>query len=302
MAPSGPLIFGEVLFDCFPDGAEVLGGAPFNVAWHLQSFGAAPLLVSRVGDDERGRRIIQAMNDQGMDRGALQLDRQRATGTVEIHLQQGQPSYTISLDQAFGWIEVEPAQLPRRAALIYHGSLALWHPESRQALSRLRDHCAAPLFIDVNLRPPWWERAAVLSLLEGASWVKLNDEELEQLQPQPGSDQDRVQRLLKRYRLQGVILTRGEQGARLFLADGRQLEVKPAGELPVVDTVGAGDGFSAVCILGLLRGWPPELMLERAQEFASVLIAQQGATIADPGLYATLLQRWSSGDTVAKPE
>ncbi|MBA1332725.1 carbohydrate kinase, partial [Candidatus Endoriftia persephone str. Guaymas] len=51
---SHPIIFGEVLFDCFEDGSRVLGGAPFNVAWHLQALGAAPLFISRVGDDSLG--------------------------------------------------------------------------------------------------------------------------------------------------------------------------------------------------------------------------------------------------------
>ena len=74
-----PLVFGEVLFDCFPDGAEVLGGAPFNVAWHLQGFGQEPLFVSRIGDDIRGNQIRAAMSDWGMSLSGLQLDTSHAT-------------------------------------------------------------------------------------------------------------------------------------------------------------------------------------------------------------------------------
>ena len=66
-----PIIFGEVLFDCFPDGSRVLGGAPFNVAWHLQAFGAEPLFVSRVGNDPMGRKIRDAMLQWGMDTSGL---------------------------------------------------------------------------------------------------------------------------------------------------------------------------------------------------------------------------------------
>ncbi len=88
-----PVIFGEVLFDRFPDGSLVLGGAPFNVAWHLQAFGQAPLLISRVGDDPLGRQVRGAMLDWGMDTAGLQLDSAHATGTVEVRFDHGEPSY-----------------------------------------------------------------------------------------------------------------------------------------------------------------------------------------------------------------
>ena len=75
-----PLIFGEVLFDCFPDGREILGGAPFNVAWNLQAFGMSPLLVSRVGDDSLGWQIQEKMKSWGMNINCLQLDPSYPTG------------------------------------------------------------------------------------------------------------------------------------------------------------------------------------------------------------------------------
>jgi fructokinase len=69
-----PVVLGEALFDCFAEGSQVLRGAPFNVAWHLQAFGEAPLLVSRVGNDEPGRRIIATMDRLGMSADGLQTD------------------------------------------------------------------------------------------------------------------------------------------------------------------------------------------------------------------------------------
>ena len=67
--PGTPVIFGEVLFDSFPEeGNMVLGGAPFNVAWNLQAMGQLPYLVSRVGDDALGDRIVGAMDDWDMNR------------------------------------------------------------------------------------------------------------------------------------------------------------------------------------------------------------------------------------------
>jgi fructokinase len=70
---------------------------------------------------------------------------------------------------------------------------------------------------------------------------------------------------MKRHALELLIVTAGSKGA--FALDGAAeiLEVKPAARVPVVDTVGAGDAFASVCILGLLRQWPLPQILERAQ-------------------------------------
>ena len=86
-----PILFGEVLFDRFPDGSVVLGGAPFNVAWNLQALGLSPLLISRIGDDDLGDRILAAMESRGMAIDGIQRDRRHPTGTVEVSLQDGQP-------------------------------------------------------------------------------------------------------------------------------------------------------------------------------------------------------------------
>ena len=83
---SRPYIFGEVLYDCFPDGEQVLGGAPFNVAWHLQALGDSPTLISRVGMDARGKQIIESMRSWGMDTSIMQQDSEKPTGIVSIKI------------------------------------------------------------------------------------------------------------------------------------------------------------------------------------------------------------------------
>ena len=88
-------IFGEVLYDHFPDGQRVLGGAPFNVAWHLQAFGEAPLLLSRVGADPEGESVRRAMRDWGMDDAGLGTDPERPTGRVSVVFEGGEPRYDI---------------------------------------------------------------------------------------------------------------------------------------------------------------------------------------------------------------
>ncbi len=295
--PDGrPLIFGEVLFDYFPDGNRVLGGAPFNVAWHLQAFGESPLLVSRVGDDESGREIRSTMNRWGMSTLGLQQDPQHGTGEVRIALRDGQPTFDIVKDRAFDHIDA--AGLPvLEVSLVYHGSLALRGLASANALDTLLDAADAPVFVDVNLRPPWWSRSAVEARLGGVRWLKLNHEELELLAGSAGETASLATRLLERYRLELVIVTLGERGAMLVSSTGEVVEASATGSTAVVDTVGAGDALSAVCIVGLLHDWPLETLLARAQAFASLVVAQRGAVAEDRMLYRRLLKGWMESPT-----
>ena len=214
-----PLIFGEVLFDRFPDGNAVLGGAPFNVAWHLQAFGAAPLFVSRVGNDDLGRRIQAAMRAWGMDSAGLQIDSQHPTGTVEVHFEQGEPAYDIVAGRAYDCIAAD--SLPQLTpALIYHGTLALRAATSLQALETLNSRYNTPVFLDVNLRPPWWELQAARKLLDNARWVKLNEDELSLLGTDSGTLDQRAARLRETHGNELLIVTRGGDGAVAFSSAG----------------------------------------------------------------------------------
>ncbi|WP_462322915.1 PfkB family carbohydrate kinase [Halochromatium sp.] len=287
-----PLVFGEALFDCFPDGAEVLGGAPFNVAWHLAAFGLEPVFLSRVGEDALGERIDAAMREQGMTTLGLQRDPVHATGTVQVLLAGGEPSYEILPDRAYDHIDAAALPpLPERA-LLYHGSLALRQSVSADALRMLRGRLSPAVFLDVNLRDPWWQKDTLIELLNGATWVKLNADELALLAPEAEDVEARAQRLRERYELETVFATLGAEGAFAVAADGAVSRVAPAGDIQMVDAVGAGDGFASVLILGLIRHWPLPQTLERAQTFASAIVGLRGATVRDPGFYEPFLSDW----------
>ena len=291
-ATARPLIFGEVLFDCFEDGSRTLGGAPFNVAWHLNGFGVDPLLVSRIGDDDMGAEIVEAMQEYRMDVSGLQHDARFGTGEVRVRLRNGQPEFEIFDDRAYDHIEA-PDLGGLAPSLVYHGSLALRHRPTRDALEHLLAHTAAPVFLDVNLRRPWFAAEDVNRLLDRARWVKINDAEVELLQPSAGDLFERAARILELHDLERVIVTRGERGAFSLDRSGRRTSVAPTPGCVVVDTVGAGDAFASVCILGLIRGWPFETVLDRAQQFASLLVTRRGAVIKDPSLYGSLLRQWN---------
>lgn len=284
-------VFGEVLFDCFPDGREVLGGAPFNVAWHLQAFEQSPVFISSLGDDDAGRGIREAMSGWGMRRDGVQLDPEHPTGRVTVTLDGGEPSYEIVADSAYDFIAADalPAAEP---GLIYHGSLALRNPVSRETLKVLKSRAKALIFVDVNLRAPWWQRDSVLELMDDADWVKLNRDELALL-GEGGSDEiAAAERFCAKHRLEGLVLTLGADGALALQAGQEPLQVSPEPGVEVVDAVGAGDAFASVLILGLRLAWPLETTIERAQAFASVLVQQRGATVSDPRLYRSFLKQW----------
>ncbi len=151
---SHPVIFGEVLFDVFPDGTAVLGGAPFNVAWHLQGLGLAPLLVSRVGKDKWGDQILRKMDQWGMDSSGVTRDSVYPTGMVSVSLDAGQPSFDIVQDVAYDNISpdiVRSLYQHDYYSILYHGSLINRTAVSARTLSLLRQ-TAPGIFVDINLR------------------------------------------------------------------------------------------------------------------------------------------------------
>jgi fructokinase len=265
------------------------------VAWHLRGFGENPLFISRVGDDDAGRQVRLAMTAWGMDGAGLQIDPSHPTGAVRIELVDGEPRFEILADQAYDFIYLADVPELAHPAFLYHGSLALRRLESRTTLETLARHFDRPVFLDVNLRPPWWAAADVLLWTGQADWVKLNQNELDLLAPGQGDLLTRARQFLAQYGLEQLILTRGEEGATVLTASGESESVKPSAATQVVDTVGAGDAFTSVFLLGQLRGWPLATTLGRAQEFASAIVGVRGATVSDRAFYQHFLDAWNAG-------
>ena len=277
-------VFGEVLFDCFPDGSVVLGGAPFNVSWHLAALGDAPLLISRIGQDELGTRIEQAMSDWGMRLDALQRDAEHPTGRVTVTLQDGDASYDIEFGAAYDFID--SAQVPALSAgdILYHGSLAIRHDVSRSAL----DACLRSdphVFLDVNLRDPWWKHIDWDQYLHRAHWAKMNEHELGMLGFGRASLRDNMRAFCAHHAVEQLIVTRGSSGALVLDQAGNFHQAGPPPLKDAVDTVGAGDSFSAIYLHGLRQGWDIETIIDRAQHFALEIIATRGATSKDLEMY-----------------
>jgi fructokinase len=222
---------------------------------------------------------------------------------VEIRFGAHGHSFEILSDQAYD--HIDPAEASRNAdafegTLLYHGSLALRGRVSRAALDRVRSASALPAFVDINLRPPWWDGTQLLDLLAGATWLKLNDEELAILADLVGTetdDREAMARVLAdRFAIDLVFVTLGPEGAMAIERDGDTLWAAPEGAIRVADTVGAGDAFASVVVLGLMHGWPLPLVLGRAQAFAGVACGWRGATHRDRAIYASQLALWEDDD------
>lgn len=164
---------------------------------------------------------------------------------------------------------------------------------SQQALAQLPKSDDCRVFLDVNLRTPWWRRDEVLERVSHAHWVKLNEYELEELSDGSDKPEKRAIRFLRDYSLQGLVVTCGAGGAFALGEDGRITVITPPPTLTVVDTVGAGDAFASILILGLYHGWPLQQTLMYAQQFASQLVGRRGATVSDPDFYRAFATRWA---------
>lgn len=288
---------GEILWDMFPDGA-LFGGAPANFvrsAADLAQGACQVLMVSGVGDDELGRRGLESLAQHGVDVESVQRLKY-PTGTVDVQIDAaGHASYRFAVDTAWdhlSWSD-ELARLAAQADVVCFGTLGQRGAESLATIRRfVRSTPQSSLrLLDINLRPPYWTEQVVLDSLELANAVKLNDEELVVLAgllDLRGSELDMLRQLLDRYPFRIAALTRGARGAILMDAGGNVSEL-PSPAITVVDTVGAGDAFSAALVIGLSRGWPLAVINAWAVRVAAYVCSQAGASPRmSPELLASL--------------
>ncbi|MBT9499610.1 MAG: fructokinase [Burkholderiaceae bacterium] len=291
------VVLGEALLDLFPEGS-VVGGAPFNLARNLAALGAAPLMITRIGADAAGGRIAAEFTRFGMETRGLQRDPQRATGVVHVRMEGPQHRFEIGTDSA--WDALDAAELVRsveaaRPAWICFGTLAQRDPLSRAAIRSGLACTQAQRFLDLNLRDGPDNRTLAEASLALADVAKVNEGELETLLGWFGEPEHpaAVEALIDRFGLQILLITRGADGYACFDASERRWLEGRAPAVDVVDTVGAGDAFAAVFLLGRLRRWPLETTLQRAAQFASSVCTFKGAV--DPSLpaYAEVRAAWA---------
>ncbi len=306
-----PVIFGEALVDVFHEG-DVAGGAPFNVARHLAALGLDPLFITRLGDDPRGRMLQAELKRFGMDLRGVQIDPQRPTGEVRVdESAPGVHTFTILPDKAWDHVSgsAAVAALSVCAAepgLLYYGTLAQRHTESRTAIEALQAALPGRGWCDLNWRAGHVEPAAALAILNSARALKVNETELHMVlgwlslrdpaldrRPQAGLRSEALARLCAGGSVEKVVVTYGADGYAAFGRAGECLAAGPAERVEqMVDTVGSGDAFTAVVIAGELCGWSLATTLERANRFAAALCAVRGAAPEHLSFYESWKSDW----------
>lgn len=276
---------GEIVWDQFP-GGRVLGGAPLNVAYHLQARGLPVLVASRIGDDDLGRQTLQKIKEIGLAADAIQIDATRPTGRVLVTVDNNNEPH-FDIEKPAAWDHIKSAEVEKAVGnQPFHmvcGTLAQREPESRQAIRNLWQK-AGTIFYDVNLRPPFTSMEHVKASLQAAQVVKVNDDELvainEALVGITGSEEEKAAALVKAFDLQLLTVTRGSKGA--LLLNAKEIYSHPGFQVTVADTVGSGDAFFSGIIAGFLAGTSLETSLEEANRLGSYVASKAGATPAYP--------------------
>ncbi len=272
--------FGETLWDIFPD-KKVIGGAPLNVALRLHSLGDQVRIISSIGNDTDGKHLLNYLNDHGLDTKAIQIDEGHPTGNVQVHLDNNNTAtYTISEPVAWDHIkashdDIEQVQL---ADAFIYGSLSFRNTISKNTLLDYLSHARFKIF-DANLRPPFYSLASINELMKLADFIKLNDEELEEINHFLGivatSIEDQIIQLSELTKTDQICITLGANGAILYTKStfyrnhGYKVKVK--------DTVGAGDSFLASLIHQLVSETEPQSALDSSCAMGSLVASKNGA-------------------------
>ena len=270
---------GEILWDMLPSG-KALGGAPANFAYHAQRLGEEGWAVSAVGDDPLGREILDIVDGKGLHRIISVVG--QPTGTVEVTLDaRGVPSYNIKEGVAWDNIPFTPEMeaLAQRADAVCFGSLVQRMASRASVLRFLRATRPDCLKVfDINLRQHYYSREVLEESLQLADILKINDEEIRTVAGLFGLGDDDTaacRALIAHYGLRMVILTRGPQGSEIITP--AELIPEAAGEAVVVDTVGAGDSFTAAFVVAYLRGDSLADAQRLASQTAAYVCSHKGA-------------------------
>ncbi|MBT8045434.1 MAG: carbohydrate kinase [Verrucomicrobiae bacterium] len=281
--PSVIVGIGELLWDVLPRGKQ-LGGAPVNFACHCQQLGSTAYPVSCIGQDDLGREIREALDSLHVDHAYVMGDPDHPTGTVQVTLDaKGKPSYEICEQVAWDHLQMSDAlaALAGSADAACFGSLAQRNHVSRTTIREFLNLMRPESLrvFDVNLRQAFFSKEIIEDSLALANVLKLSDEELPVMVPWfnlSGSPLEQLQQLRAQFDLSLIAFTRGPDGSLLLGSD--EIDDHPGCPGTAIDSVGAGDSFTAALCTGLLRQRPLSEINEHANRVGTFVCSQNGAT------------------------
>jgi len=274
------LCIGEIVWDEFPDEMH-LGGAPFNVAYHLNSLGFSSIICSKVGHDELGLKTLKKINQIGMEDRFVQIDKKYPTGKVLIKLHSnGNATFETLFPAAWDFINID-SELKKAGNLcdyIVYGTVAQREKKTKSTIQKLRALNKINVY-DVNLRPPHIDREIIHQSLNDADIIKMNFDEFYQICKWFNFSQnlkEGIRELTKQYNCNTICVTLGSEGSVLYHKN--LFVVHPGYKVNVIDTVGAGDAFLAGLLTGIIQEKNINEILELANRIGAYVATKKGAS------------------------
>jgi fructokinase len=319
MSQSSIVVFGEALVDIFREGF-VVGGAPFNVARHLAGFELSPLFISAIGIDNEGDLVLQEAQRFKLSQSGIQTLKNKKTGVVQVHENEKGHKFEIMPNCAYDSIDRSTAlnsfkdfyASESNSKFLYHGTLGLRNRRSYQAYlaicKNFNSDSSSNIYMDINWREGHVDKLIVIQCLQTANIIKLSIEELQMVLtwfkcplefkdqlPETNNFAKPIQFLLSSLKAHLLLITYGDLGSAAFNRDGVCICAEKAIiNKRLVDTVGAGDAFSSVILLGLINKWPIDITVCRANLFAAGVCCIRGAIPDDLGFYQQYTSVWNS--------
>lgn len=276
--------FGELLWDFLPTG-KVLGGAPANFIYRINSFGDQGTLLSKVGNDKSGREAREALRNLGLSDENIQTDYEFPTGSVKVKIDgNGIPDFNIITDVAYDHIEINAEMIDAfsQADCVCFGTLVQRYGISKNTLRELVHEAPDVIkFLDINLRKKCYTAASVEESLRMTNILKTNDEELLVTKELLGLKSDNLKDLAKeaieKFNLEIILCTLGSNGAFCLTQDD-SFHYDPGYQISLGDTVGSGDAFSAGFIHYYMNGYEIEEALRFGNAAGAMVATTTGAT------------------------
>lgn len=278
---------GEILWDIYPD-QKRLGGAPFNFIYHIWKIFGKAYFISSVGNDPLGMEIKSYLTEIGFEHKHIIVDYSHSTGSVNVQIDENKnPHFTISAESSYDYITLNESskQIINESDLIYFGTLSQRNYVTRKTIDSLFQY-KKKFFCDLNLRHNFFTKEMIETALHKSHVLKLNEHELEKLKTILILDEDSnsaIEQLNQKFIIELICVTMGETGAILY--DGNIFDHYKTTNTKIVDTLGAGDAYSAILCIGYLLNKPISEINKLANEFAGEICGISGALPKDDSFY-----------------
>jgi len=276
---------GEILWDMLPEGKK-LGGAPANFAYYVSKLGQIGIVASRVGNDSLGKEILESMEKLNLNKKYIQIDPKYLTGTVSVELDSnGQPDYTIHKNVAWDYLDFSKSwkHLAKEADVICFGTLAQRSSKSKNTMLDFLKSARPEVIklLDINIRQNFYSMEAIEESIKLSNILKLNIDELKIIRnlftySNTKNEIDLCLELINDFKLDLLCLTKGENGS--LVLNSKEYYEHPGYKVSVLDTIGAGDAFTAAMIVQYLKGKTLREISDLANRLGSWVASQSGPT------------------------